>query len=207
MLNVKIKIMKALLKIFFLMAVVSLFAGCNKTNDFVPDKELQLKSAQPVTVEVPFEAELVGEYVGLFFPGDEGFECGEPFNCRVLVDAIGTATHMGKITAHFDFCACGPDDASIPGLDNQYGPTETYFVAANGDKLFLSCQGSVVGGRLPDHPEYVNSYWRDPFIIVGGTGRFAGATVGGMTDDYNSNLDPYSHHHWTGTIKLVKGKK
>ena len=38
-----------------------------------------------------------------------------------------------------------------------------------------------------------------------GMGRFEGATGSGTNDDYNSDLDPYSHHHWTGTITLVKG--
>jgi hypothetical protein len=62
-------------------------------------------------------------------------------------------------------------------------------------------------GRLSDRPSYVIEYWRDPFVILGGTGRFEGATGGGMTDDYNSALDPYSHHHWNGTITMVKGKQ
>jgi len=46
-----------------------------------------------------------------------------------------------------------------------------------------------------------------PFVILGGTGRFEGATGGGMTDDYNSSEDPYSHHQWVGKITLVKGKR
>jgi hypothetical protein len=146
--------------------------------------------------------------VGFLFPGDEGFECNETFNCRVLVDAQGTATHMGKITVHFDFCACGPDDPGIEAPDQKYGPTEVCFVAANGDKLFLTLGGSVIDGRLSYHPEDVNSYWKDPFVITGGTGRFEGATGSGWTDDYNRDLYPAnSFHHWTGTITLLKGKK
>jgi hypothetical protein len=50
-------------------------------------------------------------------------------------------------------------------------------------------------GRLDYHPDYVNSYWKDPMIVLGATGRFAGATGTFMTDDYNSDLDPNSHHH------------
>ena len=45
-------------------------------------------------------------------------------------------------------------------------------------------------------------------LTLGGTGRFDGATGGGMSDDYN--LDDYpgnSFHHWVGTITLVKGKR
>ena len=79
-------------------------------------------------------------------------------------------------------------------------------VAANGDILYISGEGFVIDGRLDDHPEYVISYWRDPFVILGGTGRFEGATGEGWTDDYNSSEDPNSHHNWTGTITMVKGK-
>lgn len=37
--------MKTLLKIFFLMAVISLIAGCNKTDEFFDDAQLELKKA------------------------------------------------------------------------------------------------------------------------------------------------------------------
>ena len=84
---------------------------------------------------------------------------------------------------------------------------EAYFVAANGDSLFVYVSGQVIGGRMDDHPDYVVSYFRDPFIIKDGTGRFKGATGGGTTDDYNSSQDIYSHHHWVGTITMMKGKK
>ena len=63
-----------------------------------------------------------------------------------------------------------------------------------------------MGGRLDDHPEYVTSWWKDPWEITGGTGRFEGATGSGYTDDYNSAIDPYSHHRWTGTITMLKGE-
>jgi hypothetical protein len=31
------------------------------------------------------------------------YTCETPFYCRVIVDAEGNATHMGKVSAHFDF--------------------------------------------------------------------------------------------------------
>ena len=80
-------------------------------------------------------------------------------------------------------------------------------VFGKGDTLFVTCKGKVIGGKSPDHPEYVTSYWRDDFLILGGTGRFEGATGSGKTDDYNSSEDPYSHHRWKGTITLEKGEK
>ena len=189
------------------MAVFSFFALFNETGENGMDDSVELKSNQTVTITLPFKADLEGQYVGFFLPGDEGFGCDAGFNCRVLVDAQGTVTQMGKITAHFDFCACGPDDPEIEGTDQQYGPTEVCFVAADGDQLFVSCGGSVVDGRLPHHPEDVNSYWMDPFVITGGTGRFEGATGSGWTNDYNRDSYPdNSFHHWEGTITLKKGK-
>jgi len=159
-------------------------------------------------VTVPFEANFTGEYIAIYHPGDDEFSCEELYNCRVIVEAMGTAKHLGKFTTSFDFCACGPDDPDIEGLDFQYEGGESCFIAANGDKLYLTTEGSsVVVGRLPEHPEYVTSYWKDKFEITGGTGRFKDATGSGTTDDYNSSLDPYSHHHWTGTITLKKGKR
>ena len=56
-------------------------------------------------------------------------------------------------------------------------------------------------------PNYALSYFKDPFEITGGTGRFEGATGGGMTNDYNFvGKDGIVHtsHHWQGTITLKK---
>ena len=80
--------------------------------------------------------------------------------------------------------------------------------AANGDELWLEIPLGFVNNTQPEdgQPEYVTSWWRDPFVITGGTGRFEGATGGGMTDDYNSTEDDNSHHNYTGTITMAKGK-
>ena len=102
---------------------------------------------------------------------------------------------MGKFTGNFSFC--------VDGNTGEYGPSDSYMVAANRDILYVSIQGQVIGVREDDHPEHVTSYWRDPFVILGGTGRFKVATGGGMSDDYNSSLDDNSHLHWNGTITMV----
>lgn len=191
--------MKTNVNILFIAAFIGLLAGCDKTGEFTVVDNPELKKGQ-VEVTVPFTASFTGDYVYLYFKGQEGMgECGEEFYCRVGVEFQGNGTHLGKFTGYFDFCACGPG--------GKYGPTVSEMIAANGDILYVSCEGYVKGGRLPDHPEHVVSYWRSPFIILGGTGRFEGATGSGMTDDYNSSLDENSHHNWTGTITLVKGKK
>jgi len=177
-----------------------LFSGCTESDLFTSDMDGKLKGCSNddiKTVTVPFKVDFIGEYTSVVTPGSEE-GCEDIFQCHVHVDFRGEGTHLGKFTGYFKFCACGPE-----GL---YGPTESLMVAANGDTLFVSCQGRVVAGRQEDHPEHVKNYWRDPFVILGGTGRFEGATGSGYTDDYNSTLDPNSHHHWRGSITLIKGR-
>ncbi|MBW8331415.1 MAG: hypothetical protein K0M40_05290 [Prolixibacteraceae bacterium] len=206
--------MKTLVKIFFLMAFVSLIAGCNKENimgDESSEMELKKAKLKPVTVTVPFKADFVGTYMAGTGPNSECGECptdedGNPIGpeCWGMVynDGEGTATHLGKITSHMEFC-CEFISGIYPG-----NYMKAWFVAANGDKLFVACSGQVLNGRLDYHPEDVNSYFKDPFEIIGGTGKFEGATGSGWTDDYNRDSYPAnSFHHWTGTITMVKGKK
>ncbi|MBN2173833.1 MAG: hypothetical protein JW731_06865, partial [Bacteroidales bacterium] len=126
------------------------------------------------------------------------------FWMMVYGEGGGTATHLGKFTHHFEFC-CDWASGIYPGPS---GYMKAYFVAANGDSLFVDIEGQVMDGRLDHHPEDVNSYFTDPWEITGGTGRFEGASGQGMTDDYNRDSYPAnSFHHWTGEITLVKGKK
>ncbi len=151
-----------------------------------------LFSCSPKSAE-PFEATFTGEYAHIY-TGDEVKNCPAGFECRVIVNFTGNATLLGEIKGTFNFCACGPE--------GKYAPTDSYLISDKGDTLFFTCNGKVIEGRLDNHPEFVTSYWKDPFEFKGGTGKFEGASGGGTTDDYNSSEDPYSHHHWTGTIKL-----
>ena len=154
-------------------------------------------------VTVPFKADFVGTYM---YAGPEA-SCGE-WNPgggvmwgMVINEGGGTGTQLGRFTHYFEFCC-----EFISGI---YPASHmvAYFTAANGDILHVSCAGQVIEGKAPDHPDYVDSYFRDPFVILGGTGRFEGATGSGWTDDYNSSEDPNSHHHWRGTMTLVKGNR
>lgn len=186
--------MKTLKNFIYVAAGIFLLMTCSKSDEFLNDDSSgnMLKSTDK-TVTVPFKVDYLGNYTFVDVDGT----CGTGY-LHVIVDGQGTGTHLGNSTVHFDFCV----------YDNgYYGPTVSQMVAANGDILYVSCQGQVIDGRLDDHPSYVTSYWRDPFVILGGTGRFKGATGEGLTDDYNSSEDPYSHHHWTGTITLLKGKQ
>ena len=148
------------------------------------------------TETVPFDAEFTGTYTAVY---EDSVICGPSPSMRIIVDCSGKGTALGNFTTHFEFCA--DDQGYYPGKQ-----MVAHMIADNGDTLFVSCAGQVLEGRQDDHPEHVVSYWRDPFKILGGTGKFKGATGEGMTDDYNSSEDQNSHHRWKGTITLVKEK-
>ena len=182
--------MKTLKKMLLFTAALCLslfFSNCNR------------QKGTPKTITEPFEANFTGNYT---FAGPDTLpnpKCIAPFTSwRAIVDGNGTCTHLDSFIMHFDFCG---DSVS------HYGNVYAYMVGADGDTLFVSGAGQVLDGRLEDHPAFVTSYWKDPFEILGGTGKFKGATGSGTTDDYNSSEDPNSHHRWTGTITLMKGKK
>lgn len=185
------------------LAAVCLIMSCSKSDSYIEEDEndisLKCGKPSPSRVTLPFRLDLTGVYTTQEPDAACGYdEVTNPWMWRIIVDADGTGSLMGKVSGNFSFCC-----DVMTGI---YGPAELVLVAPDGDELYLSCQGQVLGGRLEDHPEYVTSYWRDPFTINGGTGRFEGATGGGWTDDYNSSLDPNSHHHWRGTITLQKGR-
>jgi hypothetical protein len=196
--------MKTLVKIFFLAALTGLLSGCDKTGEFIENETPELKKAQ-MEITVPFKADFIGTYLEGIIPCAE---CG-PWNIPggeawglIQNEGGGNSTQLGKFIHYFEFCA-NLITGEYPG-----NHMKAWFVAANGDSLFIACGGQVLEGKLVHHPEDVNSYFKDPFVILGGTGRFEGATGSGWTDDYNRDSYPEnSFHHWTGTITLVKGKK
>ena len=153
----------------------------------------------PRMVTLPFKAECTGEYK---YVGPDTLpepKCtGSLSLWRAIVDAKGTGTPMGDFTVHFDFCG--------DSLSN-YGNTYAYILDKNSDTLFINTSGRVFDGRLDEHPAIVTSYWRDTIRFVGGTGKFKGATGSVVGDDYNSSEDPFSHHHWVGTITMAIEKK
>jgi len=179
--------MKALMKILMFTVAFCLFYSCTKYE-----------------VTVPFKADFVGTYM---YAGPDA-SCGE-WNPdggvmwgMVINEGTGTGTYIGKFSNYFEFC-CEFVSGIYPA-----NHMVAYFTAANGDILYVSCAGQVLNGRLDYHPDDVNSYFKDPFVILGGTGKFEGATGSGYTDDYNRDSYPdNSFHHWKGTITLVKGTR
>ena len=188
------------------MAIISLASGCNKTdNVFDEISDAELKSAQPHTITVPFEVNLLGEIANVDFEAQECID--EGYIVRVIVETSGNATHMGKVSLTYNFCSGGPADPGVEGSIYTYAGSTADLVAANGDVLHLSfTDGAAIGGRTDEHLDHVSEYWRGPITILGGTGRFEGAKGELSSDDYCSTLDDFTHHRFFGKITLVKGK-
>lgn len=145
-----------------------------------------------------FEAEFIGNYIYLGPDTLLPQKCTDSLSSRIIVDCEGTSNIMGDIKIHFDFCG---------NEQGYYGNTYGYFVDESYDTLFVYCEGKVIEGKMEEHPFFVTSYWKDDFEILGGTGKFEGATGKGKTDDYNSSEDPNSHHNWKGTITVNKERE
>ena len=190
-------------KSFLLLIVLALCLGCN--NEDVLEFDNSITTADAIskkndisskTVTLGFNLVFTGTYE---YQGPDEAKCGTfPPMVNVINVGEGTGTHFGKMTSHFDFCV-DVTDFSYPN-----GFEEAYFMDEDGDMLFVYVEGFVLGGRVPGMPSFATSYFKDPFIITGGTGKFEGATGSGMTNDYNSAKDAFSHHHWQGKITLMK---
>ncbi len=191
--------MKTLVKIFFLMAVISLVAGCNKTDEFFENDSIELKSAQPHEVSVPFKA----DFTVWNFTDYTDRNCGEPPIFTLTMKGRGNINHMGKITTEFTFC-CNTSNGS-------YWDTNCKFVAANGDELYATIPTGQILPNDDENSDYYQTYFNDKMFFTGGTGRFEGASGEAMTNAFVHN-DPvpenwHTDFFGTGVLTLVKGKK
>jgi hypothetical protein len=108
----------------------------------------------------PFKGTIVGEAV--FAPAPA--QCpADPFVIVTTV-AHGVMSHLGAVTMTSQHCA----GITFAGT--------SMIVAANGDKVFMTYDG--VGPFDPANPPAV-VHLTGTFHIIGGTGRFSGATGGG----------------------------
>ena len=178
--------------LFLVLYCVVWFCSCDG-----PPSETKVVDEESKMITEDFHAEFTGTYTYVGPDTLASKKCSDSlYIWRAIVDCEGTANTMGKVDVHFDFCG---------DQDGNYGNTDAFMVDENNDTLFITCAGQVIQGKMEGHPELVTSYWKDEFKILGGTGKYEGATGKGMTDDYNSSEDPNSHHTWKGTITLNEG--
>ena len=110
------------------------------------------------------------------------------------IQAIGTATHLGKVTVSSHDCI-NPQGVFDPSAPNSFsfastgaGSTGLVFTAANGDSLFAAHSGTLTAQSSGPHRI------TGQFIITGGTGRFVGATGGGTMTGYEDISQIVSGH-------------
>ena len=119
---------------------------------------------------------------------------------------VGVGTHLGKHT-FAGKVATSPTDNPLVFDFSLTGTQET--VAANGDKLYFSGRGQVELIPLDATFTTFVAVWEGDFVVVGGTGRFAGARpadeplrVVAINDPFSS-LDPVWSFSWELTGRIV----
>ena len=90
----------------------------------------------------------------------------------------GTATQLGRITAASQDCINprGDPAAGAFSFHNNYAPTGLVFVGESSDQLFARYSGTLT--PRSNAPHRISGL----FVITGGTGRYTGATGGGIVD-------------------------
>lgn len=159
MLNFKITVMKTLLKLLVTVFCASLILACTKSDQFVDEPNDENLKSGTVLVTVPIEIKPRAAVYKVFEIDEEYCGLERPFH--VVSEGSGTATHLGKYTVYFDFCA---------GSDGSFGfPEEPMgtFVAANGDELIVSTWGQS-GPPNEDDPPHIIERWEAPFIFSWG---------------------------------------
>jgi len=151
-------------------------------------------------VTVPFKA-------SFFTEGPENempvHVCSDPHPAPILQLGDGQATHLGKFSTRITFCA---DVTDAPGGLEQ-GESIPYvdgvgtFTAANGDILRFTIEGEILPSNHPDF----DFEFADPFVFTGGTGRFTGASGGGVTESFVDFQEDRTEHYWSGELILHPG--
>jgi hypothetical protein len=190
-------------KLLPFLTALALMLGCSTEPptgpDFVAPQAAMLGSSDNPgggLVTIPFKASFYTVETDLVLDG-----CGPGIAINTQ-EGTGNGTHLGKLTTKMVFCFDlnpGPDFGSYTFLP---GPDNGYFMAANGDQLWISVTGGKVIFDPSLGPEYV-AYFQDPFDVLGGTGRFEGATGGGMIDSL-VGADGQTDHRWTGEITVFR---
>ena len=123
--------------------------------------------------ERPFKAYMTGEMSWNPFADDCVAETGIPV--RSYMNATGRVSHLGRSTLTGDHCT--PQVTGYPDPDHNDPPSVATLVAANGDEVHMNYHG--VCPPYWEAEEGIEFICTFDFEIVGGTGRFAGATGGG----------------------------
>ena len=131
--------------------------------------------------------------------------CGAPPRFLNVQEGSGQATHLGRFSIRITFCVDATDildDGQLTeGESLPYDDGVGVFTAANGDELHITVAGAVLPS---DHPDF-DFEFDDPYVISGGTGRFAGASGGGTTNSFVRS-GVATTHNWSGSLTFRPGR-
>lgn len=128
-------------------------------------------------VERPFRMQTYGYVV------EEGPDVGDCSFETVITKGEGTATHMGAVKV--DRTHCFSPFSNPPIYDGEWQAE-----GADGSKIFGTYEAYMTFTEFDANGNPIRGQITAPFTITGGTGRFAGATGGGVTTaDYDLVTD------------------
>lgn len=192
---------------------VSLCFACTEMVDDINDDNLKSghlgsdKDGDMKMVQVPFKADF---RVWKAVPTGSGEACDIGW-VRETMEGEGNITHLGKIKTFMTFCVYVEDDTSPDFLS--YAFTELgYFVAANGDTLYVNIpEGQII--PAPAREGY-HAHFNDSMFFMGGTGRFEGAMGYALTNAHPFFDNPateedefFTDFFSEGILKLKKEKR
>jgi len=145
------------------------------------------KDNEPEFETLNFEATFFTDLASL---GPDSVSCAAPYGFLNVQQGSGTEPTIGNFTTTITFC--------VDPTTFQYINSESSFIDANGDELFIDINGQVLPTTEPGY----DLEFKDPFTIIGGTGRFEGATGSGTTNSFVNSTTQRTDHVWSGTITL-----
>ncbi len=166
-----------------------------------PATEILASRGQP-DMPLPFKGSGTGWVTSqIYAPGfpieRSTFEgrCSIPSDYIVEFAASGQATRLGEFTIVFGHCSRINVDPGTGAVSFDYGDGRGTFVAANGDELhgtYDAGSADLTAGGIV--------VWQDTFTLVGGTGRFDGASGGGQEAGTTDSVTGWTTWAFEGTI-------
>ncbi len=119
-------------------------------------------------------AEIIGMQFAPGFPGGRSTfdgHCSVPSDYVIEFGGAGQVSHLGQVSIVFEHCS----QVDFTTGNVTYSDGVLTYIAANGDELW-GTYGNGTGAPV----SATEVGWQDTFVLVGGTGRFAGASGGGV---------------------------
>jgi hypothetical protein len=154
---------------------------------------------------VPFQMHVVGldrpldmspgfPFVGSTFDG----RCSVPSTWVTTIDSTGTAAHLGHVSVTQSHCTWF-DVLGTAATENPFVDGQMVITAANGDELWVHYSGYFLFAAASEAVGVSDIHY-ETMTIVGGTGRFEGASgslTGRARDDFPTGPNAASY---AGTI-------